>query len=887
LIPTSVLPAQQAGFLGTGVKVGIMDSGIDPDDPTLNASDQSGRNKVAWFKSYDPDVSDPTAENDNFGHGTTGAQLIAGDPYTDSSTDVVFKGGVAPGSSLYVAQICWGYPAGEVCHPSSGAYSDLIDQGVKVINESFGDTQDVTTISSGSSKAQQTYNMLKPVKDAGILQVFGTGDTSTSQNPGVYAGLPYLFPSMQPYIIAVTGVGIGQDGKPTGLYTENGGPTPCGVAADWCLSAPAQIYSVPVPPGFTTGYSVGTSSATAIVTGVTAQVWQAFPWMTAPNMSDTVLTTATPIPGCDKNHCGWGMVNAEKAVKGPGQFAFGEFNAKIPSGTTSTFGNDIGGDGSLTLSGPGTLKLTGTNTWTGGTSLDAGMLLVEGSVASDVGVAAGATLAGTGTVAANVVNAGTVTSSSSAAGQGFTITGDLTDQSGSTTAVALGVPLTVGGTANLDGTMEVLAAPSDYTVHSTETLVNAGDISGTFADLSFASGVFYTGTLDYTSTEVTVTLSPVVDAATVLATPLASPQTLQSARNVQSAIDVSNHWILNNQTAGHEAWIQDAGRFLSAPTTANAVASLNSLSGEIYATSRALEVEQSLATDMAMANREHAQAVQGQQGIWVQSLGPTGSVAGNGYDPATYRGGGNLMGVGGPITGNFSAGLVAGRSRVWSQMAGLGGRLDARQNVAGAYARWGTGVGYYLTGRVSYTTIRSQVQRELLLGETLTGLSAQRNDHVTVTTLEGGRTWNFGAATLAPYVSVAGLHLQQDAFSEQGSAMGLAAPSQADNVYFGTVGVRFGQEFAWAGGRSSLEGYAGYRHVFSGADLSMAASFSGVPEAVFAAAGQDLSRNIGIVGAHWTNVVSDRWGWFLGADYRTGSGTADPLEAHVGVTVAF
>jgi hypothetical protein len=33
--------------------------------------------------------------------------------------------------------------------------------------------------------------------------------------------------------------------------------------------------------------------------------------------------------------------------------------------------------------------------------------------------------------------------------------------------------------------------------------------------------------------------------------------------------------------------------------------------------------------------------------------------------------------------------------------------------------------------------------------------------------------------------------------------------------------------------------------------------------------------------------VSDRWGWFLGADYRTGSGTADPLEAHVGVTVAF
>ncbi|MGH8215007.1 MAG: autotransporter outer membrane beta-barrel domain-containing protein, partial [Rhodanobacteraceae bacterium] len=359
------------------------------------------------------------------------------------------------------------------------------------------------------------------------------------------------------------------------------------------------------------------------------------------------------------------------------------------------------------------------------------------------------------------------------------------------------------------------------------------------------------------------------------------------AKNVQRAIDVSNQWVLNNQTSGHEGWIQDAGKFLSAPTLANAAASLNSLSGEIYATSRALEVEQSLATDAAMANREHAQAVQGQQGVWVQSLGPGGAFAGGGYDPATYRAGGSLMGVGGNIAGNFSAGLVAGRSRVWSQMAGLGGRLDARENVTGAYARWGAGVGYYLAGRVSYTSIRSQVQRELLLGETLTGLSAQRNDRVTVTTVEGGRTWNFGVATLAPYVSVAGLHLQQDAFTEQGSAMGLAAPSQADDVFFGTVGLRYGQRFAWAGGHSSLEGYAGYRHVFSGTDLSMTASFTGVPEAVFAAAGQDLSRNIGIVGAHWTTAVSDRWGWFLGADYRTGGGNTDPLEAHAGVTIAF
>lgn len=891
LIPTNVADAQAAGFLGTGLKIGVMDSGVDPNDQALNASDATHRDKIAWFKSYVPGVADSSAVNDNFGHGTTASQLIAGDAYSDSTAGIQFNGGVAPGSSLYEAQICYGYgtSGGEVCHPSSQAYTDLVAQGVKVINESFGGSTDVTKYPGGAtnSTAKTTYDMLSAVKDKGVLQVFGTGDDSSLQNPGIYAGLPYLFPDMQPYIIAVTGVGIDANGKPTGLYTELGGPTPCGVAAKWCLSAPAQVYTVPADPAFTTGYSVGTSAATAIVTGVTAQVWQAFPWMSAPNMSDTVLTTATPIPNCPDTQCGWGMVDAARAVQGPAEFAFGNFDADIPSGTTSTFANDIGGSGSLTLSGPGTLVVTGSGTWTGGTSIDAGTLMVDGSVASDVNVAAGATLAGIGTVNANVVNAGTVTSSGSAAGKGLTITGNLTDQSGSTTAVALGDPLKVSGTASLDGTMKVLAAPSGYTVQSTETLLTAGSVSGTFQNLTFDSGVFYTGTLQYTPTKVSVALTSTVAAATVFGSPLASPQTVQSAANVQSAIDVSNQWIKNGQTAGHEAWIQDAGRFLSAPTVANAVVSLNSLSGEVYASSRAVEVQQSLATADAIANREHAQAVEGQPGLWIQSLGPDGAMTGGGYDPATFRAGGTLVGFGGKMFGGLSAGVVSGRSRVWSQLAGLGGRVDAREDLMGAYARWGAANGLYVAGRFSYTTVRSQVMRTLLLGETLSGLSAQRTDQVTVTTLEGGRTMHVGTATLAPYVSVADLHLHQDAFTEMGSAMGLAAPQQANDVTYASVGVRYGQRFDSSLGQSSLEGYAAWRRVFSGNDLSMTASFAGVPSQTFATQGQNLSRNVGMVGMHWNTRVNHRWSWFLDTDYLMGGGSMDGVETNAGITMAF
>ena len=85
------------------------------------------------------------------------------------------------------------------------------------------------------------------------------------------------------------------------------------------------------------------------------------------------------------------------------------------------------------------------------------------------------------------------------------------------TAVALGDPLTVKGTAGVAGTMNVLGEPSGYTVHATENLLTAGAVSGTFANLTFASGVFYTGTLAYTGTQVNVALTQTSVTATAAA----------------------------------------------------------------------------------------------------------------------------------------------------------------------------------------------------------------------------------------------------------------------------------------------------------------------------------------------------------------------------------
>ncbi len=79
----------------------------------------------------------------------------------------------------------------------------------------------------------------------------------------------------------------------------------------------------------------------------------------------------------------------------------------VGSNTTSTeYDGIISGTGGLTMAGSGTFTLTAANTYTGATAVNAGGLLVSGTLssASAVSVAGGATLSGTGTVGATTVS---------------------------------------------------------------------------------------------------------------------------------------------------------------------------------------------------------------------------------------------------------------------------------------------------------------------------------------------------------------------------------------------------------------------------------------------------------------------------------------------------
>ena len=96
-----------------------------------------------------------------------------------------------------------------------------------------------------------------------------------------------------------------------------------------------------------------------------------------------------------------GTISTTSAVANDGALIFDRDNA-ISAGYV------ISGAGSVTNAGSGTLTLSGVNTYAGNTNVDAGGLNLSGSLTSDVIVASGATLSGTGSSTGALSGAGEV-----------------------------------------------------------------------------------------------------------------------------------------------------------------------------------------------------------------------------------------------------------------------------------------------------------------------------------------------------------------------------------------------------------------------------------------------------------------------------------------------
>jgi subtilisin family serine protease len=168
---------------GQGVKVAILDTGIDTSHPDLAANIKGGINTIRSRKGY----------KDDNGHGTHVAGIVAA---LNNDIGVV---GVAPNAHLYGVKV--------LDRSGSGWLSDVIEGLTWCINNNM----QVVNMSLGSSGSNWSFeNAINAVYNAGIIQVAAAGNEGGGVN----------YPAKYPEVIAITAV----DSSNSFAYWSNFGP---------------------------------------------------------------------------------------------------------------------------------------------------------------------------------------------------------------------------------------------------------------------------------------------------------------------------------------------------------------------------------------------------------------------------------------------------------------------------------------------------------------------------------------------------------------------------------------------------------------------------------------------------------------------------------------
>ena len=890
------------GNQGQGVKVGVLDSGAQADNPALV-------NRISWFKDYvDPGNTTP---QDTDGHGTLMAEIIGGTANADGSGNSPFEGGVAPQSSLYIARV--GDSSGDVnLSLVPQALADLTAQGVKLLNNSYGSTTSITGIAATDPQVAQRYATYSSAVANGQLMVFAAGNEGMSQ-PSIEAGLPYYEPSLQNNWLAVVNVALNASGQVIGLDTT-ATSNACGVAAAWCLAAPGYIYVSPVAnTAFSTGAGDGTSGSAAVVSGVAALVWQKFPFFTASNVQQTLLGTATNLGS--PSYYGYGLVNAQAAVNGPGQLNWGVFDVNIPTNQSAIFSNNLTGSGTLQLDGTGSLSLIGqnvigglvvnsggtiflinSNTYSGGAVVNNGWLVVASTLNANVTINQQGSLTGQSAVInGNVVNSGVVyTDASTNSGGSLTIqiNGNYTVHPTNTvlanTQILLGDPLKISGAAILNSSPLGISLPAGYTPQAEELVLQAnGGVSGTFGSLTVYSSVYTSGNLSYTANQVEVSLTQASVSAVAQAAMPMMATTQQTAQHIQTALTQANQWAVSD-SAPHATFLDAAGEFLHVSSMAQAAASINSLSGQLLASSQALTFEQAGIVNRTVADRlVDIDDGNAQQGAWFQGTGASGDIARSGYATGNYSGGGSVAGYDVKLAEDFMLGVGLDWNHLGSSYSLQGGNNTSRSTGAMLYAKWTSG-NAYVSGRLGEDWIHSDTSRWGVLGVVPAAIASSRNDQMTSAYLEAGYNMKSDAWTTTPFVSAGDEHLDRGAIAEQGAGgFGIAAPSDDFNQSYAQLGARAAYRWAWGDGQLSLKGYALFQRILGGRDLGFTAAYAGAPNATFELEGVNSPRNSEWVGAGLNAVMNNHWSWFLNLDGQFANGGTKARMISAGARYSF
>ncbi len=252
---------------GTGVKVGIVDTGIDMDHPDLAANIHGGYNCIKENSNFD----------DDHGHGSHCAGIAAA---IDNTIGVV---GVAPEAWLYGIKV--------LNRRGSGTTADCI-QGIQWCTDN---NLDVISMSWGStSYSQAMHDACDAAWNAGLFLVGAAGNSGDSN---------IIYPAKYDSVVAISAT----DSSDNLAYFS------CYGSAIFLAAPGVSIYSCYKNGGYTT--MSGTSMACPHVSGTAALAWARYPSYTNAQIKQLLQNTAEDLgaPGWDQ-YFGYGLVDAQAAV---------------------------------------------------------------------------------------------------------------------------------------------------------------------------------------------------------------------------------------------------------------------------------------------------------------------------------------------------------------------------------------------------------------------------------------------------------------------------------------------------------------------------------------------------------------------------------------------
>ena len=302
------------GYSGSGVIVGVIDTGVDINHPDLVSNIASGGYD---YVSGDADAS-PSSQGTSMSHGTHVAGIIAGMKNDVGMHGVAYSAKILP--------LRAGNSAGSF---ASSAIENSIDraisQNAKVINASFG----------GSSIATSLADKWKSAHTNDIITVHAAGNDGGA-NPLLGAQLPYHagYEDLSATLIAV----VATDSNNTITSYSNR----CGIAKNWCMAAPGDgIYSTVAVDdnNYASNYGImsGTSMADPHVAGAVAVLRSKWPSKNASEVVTILYDTATDLGdvGVDAIY-GRGLLNLDNAL-----FAQGALSIKAASGESHLLDDSV------------------------------------------------------------------------------------------------------------------------------------------------------------------------------------------------------------------------------------------------------------------------------------------------------------------------------------------------------------------------------------------------------------------------------------------------------------------------------------------------------------------------------------------------------------------